>query len=501
MEQTKQWKYEDFHFPEGGEAKAFWQAQQILAKEDPHFYKYFRYLIYNVEFTESQFVEKNKILIKISFKIYQKIKLLSLSLISFLAKFNQKTKFNYDILINPSFSTISRKSEQKILVKLVNACFSLNQKVGLVSDSRTNNIFRDLFKTNEYIHLVDLNEFLGERVEKIIFFISQKITKLDLYFIKKILATKNIQIKRNINCDSLVFSELAWQYLLGSINFDIAILRCEWDENSFSIKEYAKVINKPVVCFQHGVISHSLDIPVTVNRFFTFGEQSARLLQSLNEQFYQLTYQNYKKVEFCAVGSIIDPIVKIENNFAKKTVLIIDQSVGRAVNFNGLKNQINELNCLTENLLELEDIEKIIVRPHPQASFSEFWNDCLENFSNKFEVSDPKLSLTSDIARSSIAIGLFSGALITCASSGLPSYFLTCDNAYYTPDLECFRENFIIPKEHLYSEINHILKDEVAYLLKREESLKASQAYYKNNSNCVLDKSFFNEYITSLKFS
>ncbi|MDJ0688926.1 MAG: hypothetical protein QNJ41_10480 [Xenococcaceae cyanobacterium MO_188.B32] len=501
MEQTKQWKYEDFHFPERGEALAFWQAQQILAKEDPDLSKYFRYLIYNVEFAESQFIDTNKIQINKHLKIYRKIKSLFLTLISFLAKFNQRPKLHYDILINPSFSTISRKSEQKILFELVNACLSLNHKVGIVSDRRTQNLFQDLFTDNEHLSFIQIDFIFGKFVRKILLFLSRLISRLDLYLISELLVRNNIKFKQDVNCNLLIFSELVWFCLIGKINFDLAILRCEWDDHSFSIKEYAKRINKPVFCFQHGVISHSLDIPVTVNRFFTFGEQSAQLLQSLNQQFYKLIYQNCKKVEFCAVGSIIDSIVKTENNFAEKTVLVIDQSVGRAVKFNGLKNQIDELNYLIKNFLELEDIKKIIIRPHPQASFSDFWNYCLANFSNKFEVSNPKLSLTTDVKRGSIAIGLFSGALVTCAASGLPSYFLTCEKAYYTPDLECFRENFTLPKDKLYSEINHIIKDEVAYLSKREQCLKASQAYYKNNNNCVLDKSFFTKYISTFKCS
>jgi hypothetical protein len=60
MKQIKQWKYEDFHFPDKGDALAFWKAQQILAKQDPDLYKYSKYLTYNIEFGDSKSIDTNK---------------------------------------------------------------------------------------------------------------------------------------------------------------------------------------------------------------------------------------------------------------------------------------------------------------------------------------------------------------------------------------------------------------------------------------------------------
>jgi hypothetical protein len=108
----------------------------------------------------------------------------------------------------------------------------------------------------------------------------------------------------------------------------------------------------------------------------------------------------------------------------------------------------------------------------------------------KFEISHSKISLEIDVQRSSVAVGLFSGALIVCAASGLPTYFLSSEIGYYTPDLSCFQEDFVLPLAKIQQKIKLLLSNHEMYLEAREACMHKSSIYFINNQKLRINKEF-----------
>lgn len=473
--------FEEFNFPKQGEAEAFWQAQLILGKKDARFNEYFRYLIYNVDFSEPCKSANNSIINYVNGSMIFRVVKFWLEKVK---PFKNKRKF--DILLNPSLSTLYRKTEQELLAELIDFFLDKKQKICvLINQPDIPKLIKKKINNKSGFHeILFLNpeEIINKNSQRLLLKIAKVIANLDNKYISNYLQKNNIFFKKNTGniFQQAVYLHLIWFLTAKEIQFEMAILRVEWDNYSYAIKETANKRGKKVIGFQHGVISHTLDIPVTVDRFFTFGEQSAQLLIKLNNQFSQQTGQTDLCSSFQPCGSIIDNIDVVNNNFNQRTVLFIDQSVDRAIRFNGLEQQIKDLELLIERVLLLKDVKKVVVRPHPEAKHPQFWNLCKDKYADKFELSNSQITLSQDIAHSSVAIGLFSGALTVAASSGLPSYFLSTSNGYYTPDLNCFRD-FILPKDLLMETIKKLVTDEEFYQQQKQKCLGQASQYFINN--------------------
>ena len=495
-----------FNFPVRGESEAFWESQKLLGKIDSRFNQYFSKIIYNASFSSAAPPPEKGVFV--SSETFNKI--LTTFFEKFLIFVKKEVPIQCDILINPSFCTFSRVSEQKLVLKLIESCTSLDLTVGVICNYQIEEILsqeidkhlsQEIDKQIITTKVIFLNPIsaLSWFQKKIVRLLARKIAQADFREISNILARNGINIKSHVRntIELSVFNEFAWLCLQKNLNFQTVILRCELDQFSASITKSAKSKGIPVICFQHGVISHTLDVPIRVNRFLTFGKQSAGLLKKINNQFSMATNQTDLCSEFYPVGSITDAINLQDNNFSKRSILIIDQYVDRARRFNGLNKLLEELDRLIKALLSLDSVEKIVIRPHPESEFCDFWELCTMKYSNKFNISHPRLSLEVDIHRNSIAVGLFSGALVVAAASGLPSYFLTSHNAYFTPDLDCFKSYFVLPFDSLIKKIQKLTTDEAFYLNERENCLRKSSMYYEDNRQISIDREFVQTYILS----
>ncbi|CCQ54127.1 hypothetical protein [Crocosphaera watsonii] len=483
-----------FNFPPKGQGEAFGLAQELLGNADSRFNYYFQELIYNVQFSQAINKKNNpfkslhgNLVLNLAKGLIKKV------------KNNQESDNKFDYLINPSASTFSRNPEQELLHNLVKKTLDKNLRTCVIYGKPS--IILPLKK--RFVNHPNLKKlsFINPQNEiprgyQILFkYLAAIAGKLDYQYLSNLLAEHNIHLRWSSEMISnKIYAMLSWLWVANQIEFETAILRVEWESYSFLIKETAKCRGKKTIAFQHGVISHTLDIPVTVSRFLTFGEQSAQFLQSLNQDFAKITGQTNLCNDFRPCGSVIDNIQIIPNNFEQKTVLIIDQSVDRAIGFNGLKEQIKTLDELLEKLLMQENIKKVIIRPHPEATISDAWISCKCHYPDKCDFSNAKFPLDMDISRSSVAIGLFSGALAIAAASGLPTYWLKTVDGYYTGDLSCFDE-FTFFSEDILEDIQKIMSSEKLYLERRNRILEVSQQYYKNNQKINFDEHFWQMFI------
>lgn len=483
-----------FNFPPKGKGEAFLLAQKLLGNADSRFNYYFNSLIYTVNFSQ-KIKKKNNLLkspngntvLNLAKGLIKKVK-------------NNKTSDNkFDYLINPSASTFSRNTEQNLLYNLVKIILDQNFRACVLYGNRS--MIRPLKKrfvnhpNVKNLSFINPQNEIPRRYQIIFKYLAQIIGTLDYEYLSNLLAEHNIHFRcSSKKISSKIYAMLSWLWVANQIEFETAILRVEWESYSFLIKETAKCRGKKTIAFQHGVISHTLDIPVTVSRFLTFGEQSAQFLQNLNQDFAKNTGQTNLCNDFRPCGSVIDNIQIIPNNFERKTVLIIDQSVDRAINFNGLKEQIKTLDKLLEKLLMQENIKKVIIRPHPEATISDAWISCKCHYPDKCDFSNAKFPLDMDISRSSVAIGLFSGALAIAAASGLPTYWLKTVDGYYTSDLTCF-DKFTFFSEDILEDIQKIMSSEKLYLERRNSILEISKKYYKNNQKVNFDERFWKMFI------
>lgn len=484
---------ESFQFPDQGEGEAFALAQEILGKTDSRLNYYFQDLIYNVQFSQKIKPINN------SWKWFNLNSLIASLLERFKQKQPEKNQNKWDFLINPSASTFSRKTEQDLLNNLIELLLAKNFKICIICLNKVIeiNLYKKFKDHSKFQNILFFNPQtqIKSNLKILLKSLSQIIAKIDYRYMANILSQQNIHLR--LSSDKLqpkIYAMLVWFWVAHQIDFEVAILRVEWEPYSYLIKETATVRGKKTIAFQHGVISHTLDIPVSVNRFLTFGEQSSQFLKLLNENFAKTTGQTNLCHDFRPCGSVIDDIEVLPNNFIKKTVLIIDQSVERAIQFNGLKPQLKSLEILLEKLLFQEEINKVILRPHPQAGISEFWIACKHNYPEKFELSHPKFSLSMDIRRSSIAIGLFSGALGITAASGLPTYWLKTSDGYYTHDLSCFDE-LTLSEVKILEDITKIMSSESLYLERRNQGLELSKKYFYNNQKAEFDEKFFKDFL------
>ncbi len=480
-------RFEDFHFPERGDAIAFWQAQKALWRHNRRLRKYFRHLIYNVQFQEAAAphvtVPSNA--------IYD----FALKLVNVYSRCSSHPKAQYDVIVNPSFSTCYRKSEQVVILDLLKSCDDLKLKTALVVNGNTMRLFHDLLSESG-CHSDFLNVDAGLRgmTSHLLAYLARQAAHRDHAIVTAVLSRIGITMRNVPRFEKEIHSDLFCRTIVNRCAVNLIALRCEWDQYSASLQDCARLAAKPVACFQHGVISHSLDFPVTVDRFYTFGESSCSVLKSLNAQFHiESGCSSRKKVEFKPIGSLTDPIEPQTDNYHHNTLLIIDQSVERSIRFNGLHRQMADLDDLIHCVLKNKLASRVIIRPHPENTFLESWVKYLDEFPGRFEISYPKTPLATDIKRSSVVVGLFSGALPICAASGLPTYFLTCEKGYYTPDLKIFDESFLLCENQLLPELSKILKNKDMYLARRSRCLDCSAKYYKDNKMMKLDHKFVKE--------
>lgn len=276
--------------------------------------------------------------------------------------------------------------------------------------------------------------------------------------------------------------ELAWARWAPHLTFETAVVRCHWLPLCSAVARTGLRCGRKVATLQQGVVSHSLDAPVTAHQMLCFGDASARTLGAMDAAFAQETGRAVTCTDYAPVGSLIDPVLPLENNFERRTVLVVDQSTGWADAFYDLAAQNAALQQLVARLCAAEGGPacRVVIRPHPLGRTLAFWKELAARHPARCVISQPKeRSFADDLRRSSVAVGLFSGALTTAAASGLPAYFLDVPGGYRTPDLACFEATQFLSPDALFSEISRLCRDEAFYCGAQTRSRAAAAAYHE----------------------
>ena len=300
----------------------------------------------------------------------------------------------------------------------------------------------------------------------------------------------------------------AWERLAPWVEFDAVVARCHWHVLCGPVCRTALQRGKPVITFQQGVISHTLDVPVTASTYVAFGQSSASFLARVNRAFFQAAKMPEPPVEYVHGGCLYDTVTALPNQFDHQTLLMVDvPAVKGQGDFYGLESQCRALLQLAERLLAADlPLRRLVIRPHP------FWGNLdfeacqrlVREHSTRCELSHPVWSLEDDLRRSSVAVGIFSGVLTVASACGLPTVFLETEHGYTTGDLACFSPRQNLLPDAAFCEIGKILTDRQAYAEARTEALRNAREYYANGTNLDLSPIFFerllrNEPVTNIQ--
>jgi len=288
----------------------------------------------------------------------------------------------------------------------------------------------------------------------------------------------------------------AWNYLEPWIEFEAVVTRCHWYELCSPVCRTARQRGKPVLTFQQGVIGHSLDVPVTASKYVAFGSSSAAFLERMHRSFFQSVGKEAPAVEFIPGGSLFDTVLNLPDQFSKHTLLIIDEPVG-AEDYYGIRPQRDAILKLAEQILKAATPPRVIIRPHPfwDTSGLDVWKEIARQHPKLCEISHVAWTLEDDLNRSSVVVGISSGALTVAAASGLPTFFMDTQPGFATGDLGCFRDGQTLPSEVAFRQISRVLSDATAYAQAREVTLRNAREYYANGTNLDLRAEFFKKHL------
>jgi hypothetical protein len=291
----------------------------------------------------------------------------------------------------------------------------------------------------------------------------------------------------------------AWERIAPCIEFDAVVARCHWHSLCSPVCRTGLQRGKPVITFQQGVIGHTLDAPVTASKFVAFGQPSASFLKQTNHRFFQAAGMPEPLVEYVNGGCLFDTITVLPDQFALQTLLLVDVPAEPG-DFYGIEAQCQALLQLAEKLLNADSpLRRLIIRPHPYWSNLdlEMCKRLVRDYSNRCDLSHPAWSLEDDLRRSSVAVGILSGALTVASACGLPTIFLQTEGGYSTGDLACFSpDQTLAPNEALH-QITKILTNRQAYTEARTVALRNGREYYANRDCLDFSGPFFERLLRS----
>jgi hypothetical protein len=285
----------------------------------------------------------------------------------------------------------------------------------------------------------------------------------------------------------------AWERLAPSIEFDAVVARCHWYDLCSPVCRTGIQRGKPVITFQQGVIGHTLDVPITASKFVAFGASSSCVLAHANRRFFDAVGLLEPPVGYVNAGSLFDMLLPLPDQFSLQTVLIVDSHSLPGDAF-GTEVQMQALLRVAEQLLVAKlPLRRVIIRPHPR------WSSLDLEASLKFvrkhrdvcELSHPLWPLEDDLRRSSVAIGIWSGALTVASACGLPTIFLQTEQGFATRDLECFSPAQTLFPDAAFREVGRLLTEPHSYAEASKVALHNASGYYAGGANAVLDGAFF----------
>lgn len=285
----------------------------------------------------------------------------------------------------------------------------------------------------------------------------------------------------------------AWERISPSMEFDAVVARCHWHSLCSPVCRTGLQRGKPVITFQQGVIGHTLDVPVNASKFVAFGQPSASFLNRANHGFFEAAKMPEPAVDYVNGGCLFDTLTLLPDQFALQTLLLVDVPVEPG-DFYGIADQCQALLDMAEKLLsEGSPLRRLIIRPHPYWSNLdlEACQRLVRAYPNRCELSHPAWSLEDDLRRSSIAIGVLSGALTVSSACGLPTIFLQTPGGYTTGDLGCFSPDQTLAPDEAFDQITKLLTDRDAWAGARALALRNGREYYSNADQPDFSGSFF----------
>ncbi len=162
----------------------------------------------------------------------------------------------------------------------------------------------------------------------------------------------------------------------------------------------------------------------------------------------------------------------MENTFSHRTILVIDQYNASAERFYGLHEAFRTLPRVVMESADSVPGAKVVVRLHPAQKALGYW----EAYRHRVEISQG-VPLHDDLARATVAVGLFSGALTVACASGVPTFFLWKPGWFYTPDLACFASCFV-DGEQLAGSLSFGLQSIHHYESLSHEAREGASRYY-----------------------
>lgn len=285
----------------------------------------------------------------------------------------------------------------------------------------------------------------------------------------------------------------AWERLAPWVEFDAVVARCHWHILCGPVCRTACQRGKPVITFQQGVIAHTQDVPVTASKYVAFGQPSASFLARLNTRFFQAVGLPEPPVEYVNGGCLFDTLTVLPDQFDCQTLLMVDTQVNQG-DFYGIESQCQALLQLAERLLAADlPLRHVVIRPHPYWSNLdlEACQRLAREYPSRCELSHPVWSLQDDLRRSSVVVGIFSGALTVASACGLPTVFLETEQGYTTGDLACFGPGQTLEPDAAFRGIGKILTDRQAYAEARTQALRNAREYYADGANLDLSGAFF----------
>jgi hypothetical protein len=291
----------------------------------------------------------------------------------------------------------------------------------------------------------------------------------------------------------------AWKRLAPWVEFDAVVARCHWNLLCSAVCRTGLQRGKPVITFQQGVIGTVLDVPVTASKYVAFGQPSASLLAQMNRRFFQAAGMPEQSVEYVPGGSLFDPVTALPDQFAQQALLLVDLPVVPS-DLQENESQGRALLELAERLLAVDlPLRRLVIRPHP------YWKDLdfeackrlVREHPTRCELSHPAWSLEDDLRRSSVVVGIWSGALTVASACGLPTIFLETEQGFKTADLMCFSPRQTLLPDAAFCEISKMLTDRNAYAEARTEALRNAREYYAGGANLDFSGAFFERLLGS----
>lgn len=295
-------------------------------------------------------------------------------------------------------------------------------------------------------------------------------------------------------------AKLSWKYLDSCLDFDSVIVKNHWMPISATVAVQSILKQKLVVTFQHGIISCPTAFsPIIASRILCFGSTSQELLRRVDKKLAEASNRLGYCMDFMKAGSLFDDISLLPNQQVRSCLLVIDQTSDWGAKFYGIQNEYEALRDIVRKMiLRLKTLRKVIIRPHPDTKDLTAWQSLLEEFPDRVEISHPAITLQTDLSRSSVVLGLFSGAIAIAAASGLPVMFLREPDWFFTPDLTPFIKHSFVSCAESVNRIETLLTDTEEYIAARNNSLKAAEYYYLERKMCEFEPEFIKRLLSPI---